>query len=97
MHATNIIEFSDGFVRADAEVEGNIIKEIRLTGEMDSNPPDFLTLLQRNLKGVMLDRKSVSNAVNVFYLLGMRTSNVTKEQLVELILGLAKSKGDGKA
>lgn len=92
MPKTNILELPNGFVRVDAEIDKNLIKEIKIMGEINSNPPDLLFLIQRNLKGVELERKFVTNAINVFYLLGAKSETVTKEQLVDLIMSLKEEK-----
>ncbi len=90
MRVHNAYKISDGVIEINAEVEHNVIIDIRITGNVRADPGELLSLLEKHLRGVELRRDYVSNAINVFYLLGVKTENVTKEQLVDAIMELKK-------
>lgn len=85
---SNLYKAPKGLVRVEAEVENNTIIEIRLTGDFFMVPEDALWLLEKHLKGVELDREMLQSTVNVFYMLGVETPMLAKEDLVEAILGV---------
>ena len=47
--------------------------------------------------GVGFRRESITNAVNTFYLFGAKTEKITKEQLIDAIVGLHKIGGKTNA
>jgi Bacterial lipoate protein ligase C-terminus len=88
MQMSNLYKASKGLIRVEANVENNIILDIRLTGDFFMIPENTLWLLEKHLKGIELDRKLVKGAVNVFYLLGVQTPMLTKDDLVNAIVGV---------
>lgn len=77
-------------VKIKADVKDKQIKKMEIEGDLGANPSDFISLLEKHFIGVGFRREAITNAVNTFYLLGARTEKVTKEQLIEAIMGLKK-------
>ncbi|HIH50448.1 MAG: lipoate protein ligase C-terminal domain-containing protein [Candidatus Micrarchaeaceae archaeon] len=90
MRLQNTCNINSVTVTVKATVKGDRIAKIEIDGDLGANPSDFMTLLGKHLIGVGFRRESVTNAVNTFYLLGARTEKITKEQLIEAIMGLKK-------
>jgi len=82
-------------VKVNATVKGGRIAKIEIDGDLGANPSDFITLLDKHLVGVGFRRESITNAVNTFYLLGAKTEKITKEQLIEAIIGLHSNRNPG--
>lgn len=91
MRIRNTYAITNGSIDIDAEVEHNVIISIKIKADAGAtDPAEFLSLLERHLRGVELRRDYVTNAVNVFYLLGVKTDKITKEQFIDAIMGLRK-------
>jgi len=88
MQMSNLYKAPKGLIRVDAEVENNIIIDIRLTGDFFMVPENALWLLEKHLKGVELSREFLQSAINVFYLLGIETPMLAREDLTNAILGV---------
>lgn len=88
MQMSNLYKAPKGLIRVKADVENNIILDIRITGDFFMIPEDTLWLLEKHLKGIELDRKLVRGAVNVFYVLGLETPMLSREDLVNAIVGV---------
>lgn len=88
MRMSNLYKAQKGLIRVDANVENNIILDIRLTGDFFMIPEDALRLLEKHLSGVELSRHFVSKTVNVFYMMGVDTPMLSRDDLVDAILGV---------
>ncbi|MGD0729043.1 MAG: lipoate protein ligase C-terminal domain-containing protein [Candidatus Micrarchaeaceae archaeon] len=91
---TNTYATKMGFITVDAEVENNVILSIKISGDFTIKPDDALSLIEKHLSGVELERKFVGNAVGVFYMLGVETPNLIKEDFINAIMGLKEEKKD---
>ncbi len=91
MRLQNTCTINGIVITVRATVKEERIAKIEIDGDIGANPSDFITLLDKHLVGVGFRKESITNAVNTFYLLGARTEKITKEQLVEAILGLRKA------
>jgi hypothetical protein len=91
MRLQNTCNINSVTVTVKATVKGERIAKIEIDGDLGADPSDFITLLDKHLIGVGFRRESVTNAVNTFYLLGAKTEKITKEQLIEAIMGLRKA------
>ncbi len=90
MRLQNTCNINSVTVTVKATVKGDRIAKIEIDGDLGADPSDLMTLLGKHLIGVGFRRESVTNAVNTFYLLGAKTEKITKEQLIEAIMGLKK-------
>lgn len=88
MRMTNLYKARKGLIRVDAEVENNTIIGIKLTGDFFMVPEEALLFLERHLRGVELDRKLLKNAISTFYVLGVDTPMLAKDDLVKAVLGV---------
>jgi hypothetical protein len=90
MHVHSSYNIGTGIVEIDARIEKKLVAEIKITGDLGANPPDFVQLLEKHLVGVRFKKEAITNAVTTFYLLGARTEKITKEQLIDAIMGMRK-------
>ncbi len=86
---SNLYKASKGLIRVEAEVENNTIIGIRLTGDFFMVPESSLWLLEKHLKGVELDREMLKSAIDVFYVMGVDTPMLSREDLVNAIHGVS--------
>lgn len=54
-------------IRLTADVEGDMIKSIRINGDFFIFPEEAIDILEKNLTGIKLDDASVKKAVGKFY------------------------------
>lgn len=90
MQRSSLYKKSDSFIKVEAEIENNVIIDIRISGNFIITPSDGLPLLEKHLRGVELNRKFLSNAISVVYLLGVKTPSLQKDDFVDAILGLVR-------
>lgn len=88
MWVSNLYKAPKGLIRVHADVENDLILEIRITGDFFLIPEDALELLEKHLHGVELERKFVDNAIGVFYAIGVITPMLTKDDFVNAIMGV---------
>lgn len=88
MRMTNLYKAPKGLIRVDAEVENNIILDVRITGDFFIVPEDALLLLENHLRGVELERTLLNNTIDMFYLLGIDTPMLGRDDIVNAILGV---------
>jgi lipoate---protein ligase len=88
MRMSNLYKASKGLIRVNADIENNTILDIRLTGDFFMVPEEALWMLEKHLKGVELNRKLVRSAINVFYVLGVDTPMLERDDLVDAIMGV---------
>ncbi len=93
MHLQNSYSVKGGTLKIEAEIENNLITMMKIEGDLGSDPADFATFLEKHLKGVLFKRESITNAITTLYLLGAKTEKVTKEELIEAIMGLSEVQG----
>jgi hypothetical protein len=87
MIATNVYKAEKGLIRVSAEIEGDVILKIRITGDFFMLPERALLLLEGLLKGKAFERPAISGALDEFYGSGVETPCVTKEDFLEAISG----------
>jgi len=88
MRMSNLYKAPKGLIRVEANVESNIIISIRLTGDFFMVPEGALWLLERHLRGIELNLAPLSNAINIFYALGIETPMLSENDLVSAIIGV---------
>ncbi len=88
----SIYKAPKGLIRVELEVDGRIISRMIVTGDFFMVPEDALQMLERHMSGVRFEEKAVTNAVSAFYLLGMSTPMLKKEDFIKAIMG-AKNEG----
>ena len=91
---SNLYRAPKGLIRVEAEVENNTILDIKITGDFFMVPEEALLLLEKHLRGVELDRKLLSNTIDTFYLMGIDTPMLGREDMINAILGV---KNENKA
>ena len=93
MQMSNLYTTKTGFIKVEAEVENNVILEIKISGSFSIKPADALSLIEKHLRGVELEQKFVANAVNIFYILGVETPDLAKEDFINAIMGIKAPEG----
>ena len=94
MRVSNLYKAPKGLIRISAEVENDLIIEIRVTGDFFMVPEDAVELLENHLRGVELSENYLKGALEDFYSIGVVTPMLTKEDFIKAILG---AKDEGKA
>lgn len=74
-------------IRLRADVEGSVIKDIRITGDFFLHPEDRISGLEKDLAGKRLDRVTLQHIVESS-LKGCETVGFSPEDLVEALLRL---------
>lgn len=87
MEVKNIYKAPKGLIRIDAVVEGNQIKTIQITGDFFMVPEDSLLELENILKETRFERTDIEQRVEKFYKSGVSTPMLSKEDIVNAILG----------
>jgi lipoate-protein ligase A len=77
-----------GLLRVEAELEAGVLTKVRITGDFFMVPEEALPRLESKLNGVKLDRDSVLKAVSAFYKSGVETPMLSKEDIVNAVLGV---------
>lgn len=91
MQMSNLYATKTGFIKIEAEVDNSVILKIKISGDFSIKPVDALSLIEKHLIGVELKKEYVTNAVGVFYLLGIETPDLVKEDFVNAIMGLKQA------
>ncbi len=86
MRLHSIYKAPKGLIRVELEVENGIIGRAIITGDFFMVPEDALAMLERHLSGVRFDEAAISNAISAFYLLGMSTPMLKKEDFIKAII-----------
>ncbi|MGI0100923.1 MAG: lipoate protein ligase C-terminal domain-containing protein [Candidatus Micrarchaeaceae archaeon] len=88
---SNLYGTKCGSIRVYAEVENGTIIRIRLTGDFFMVPEGAITFLEKHLVGVEMNREMLQAALNVFYMMGVETPMLEKEDIVNAILGASNA------
>jgi hypothetical protein len=91
MHIKNTYQFRNQTLVLEADVKKNIILKIKISGDLGANPTELI-MLEKRLTGVGLQEKSVTNAINMYYLLGAKTDKITKEELIDAVMSIKPDK-----
>lgn len=83
----NFCRTENGHIRIKVDVENGTIMNIRITGNFFMIPEDSLWMLERHLNGVLLERNALKKAIGIFYILGIETPMLTRDEIVNAILG----------
>ena len=79
-----------GVLKVELELEGNLISRIAITGDFFMYPEEALEDLEHKLIGVKIDRESLMETIEDFYVsTGARTPMVEPEHFVEAIMRAA--------
>lgn len=89
MRISNSYATAHGNINLDADIENNVIINIKIWGDFILKPDKSINLLENHLRGVELKRELVANAINVFYILGIE-SNMSQEDFINALMGLKK-------
>lgn len=90
MELSTMYKAEKGLIKISAEVVGNTIERIRITGDFFMIPEEALLQLEISLSGTMIESRSVVEVLDRFYATGVITPSMTKEDLVKAIMGLKK-------
>ena len=88
MRMSGVYKAQKGLIKVNLEAEGNIIKEIEITGDFFMLPESALPALECRLVGRSLDKKDLDDAVEEFYLTGVDTPLLSKDDFVNAVLGV---------
>jgi lipoate---protein ligase len=87
MQVSGVYKAQKGLIKVNAEIDNETIKEIRITGDFFMYPEEAISLLELRLVGRTLDKRDLENAAEEFYLTGVDTPLITKDDFVNAILG----------
>lgn len=88
MHVSTIYKAPKGIIRVNAEINDNVLSNVKITGDFFLVPEDSIAVLERVLNGTKFSYSGVSDAVGKFYLTGAETPMVSKLDLVTAIMGV---------
>jgi hypothetical protein len=91
MEIQTIYKAEKGLIKITATVEGNAIGDIRITGDFFMIPEEAITVLEKWLNGVSLERGAVTNVLDEFYSTGVVTPSASKEDFVNAVMQLSPS------
>ncbi|MCL5430311.1 MAG: lipoate--protein ligase family protein [Candidatus Marsarchaeota archaeon] len=88
MQVSSMYKAEKGLIKISADVEGETIRSIRITGDFFLIPEESIVELERSLVGKRLDEEALNETVGRFYSTGIVSPSMTKEDLVKAILGV---------
>ncbi len=88
MHLQNIYKAQKGIIRVAADVDGKTITSIRITGDFFVYPEESILLLEKLLKGCVLDKDQVMRAIDEYYKSVVDAPLLTKEDFANAITGV---------
>ena len=88
MRVSSLYKAPKGLIRINAEIEDNVIVDIKITGDFFMLPEDSVEFLEKHLRGVELEQSFLENAMESFYAIGIVTPAITKEDFVNAVLGV---------
>jgi hypothetical protein len=87
MHVKSVYEFRNQILAIEADIKKDVILKIKISGDLGANAVET-ALLEKRLTGVKLQKNFVTNAINLYYLLGAKTEKIKKEELIEAVMSL---------
>jgi hypothetical protein len=88
MRVYSLYKAQKGLIKVNADVENNVIRDISITGDFFMLPEEYLPSLELRLIGRELEDHDIDNAVEEFYMTGVDTPLLTKEDFVNAVLGV---------
>ncbi len=88
MRMSSVYKAQKGLIKVSLATEGNVIKEIEITGDFFMLPEEALPTLECRLTGMALEQKELDHAIEEFYLTGVETPLLSKEDFVKAVLGV---------
>jgi hypothetical protein len=87
MRATNIYKAEKGLIRVAMDLDGGVMRGVRITGDFFMLPERSVLLLESLLEGKAFERSAVSGALDEFYGSGVETPCVTKDDFLAAVSG----------
>lgn len=88
MRVSSMYKAQKGLIKISADVDNGTIRSIQITGDFFMYPEDALPRLEAKLSGKKLELQDISKAVDDFYGNGVQTPSMTKEDMVNAIMGV---------
>jgi hypothetical protein len=88
MEVSSLYKAQKGLIKVRADIEGNVINDIEITGDFFMIPESALPELEMRLIGKRLERAELEETLEQFYITGVETPLLTKDDFVNAVLGV---------